>query len=108
MATPGFIDMHSHTDLEFLRDQAPDAKVCQGITTELLAQDGLGVAPIGAENVELMAELTAGLLGAPPQPASSARAKIPIAKSSLSAFIALLLVDGSSRDVGPLSQLALR
>ncbi len=66
VAVPGFIDMHSHTDLEFFRDQAPDAKVRQGVTTELLAQDGLGVAPISAENIELMSELTAGLLGVLP------------------------------------------
>lgn len=66
VATPGFIDMHSHTDLEYFRDQSPDAKVRQGVTTELLAQDGLGVAPISTENVELMAELTAGLLGVLP------------------------------------------
>lgn len=62
-AAPGFIDMHSHTDLEFFRDPAPDAKVRQGITTELLAQDGLGVAPIDDEHVQLLSELTAGLLG---------------------------------------------
>jgi N-acyl-D-amino-acid deacylase len=65
-ASPGFIDMHSHTDLEFFRDTAPDAKVRQGITTELLAQDGLGVAPIDDAHVELLSELTAGLLGALP------------------------------------------
>lgn len=65
-ATPGFIDMHSHSDLEYLRDQAPDAKVRQGVTTELLAQDGLGVSPIDSENVRLLSELTAGLLGAFP------------------------------------------
>jgi N-acyl-D-amino-acid deacylase len=66
VVTPGFIDMHSHTDLEYFRAQAPDAKVRQGITTELLAQDGLGVAPVSDENVELLSELTAGLLGALP------------------------------------------
>jgi N-acyl-D-amino-acid deacylase len=66
VAAPGFIDMHSHTDLEYFRDQAPDAKVRQGITTELLAQDGLGVAPISDGSVELMAQLTAGLLGVLP------------------------------------------
>jgi len=65
-ATPGFVDMHSHTDLEYFRDQAPDAKVRQGVTTELLAQDGLGVAPIDDENVRLLSDLTAGLLGALP------------------------------------------
>jgi N-acyl-D-amino-acid deacylase len=65
-ATPGFIDMHSHTDLEYFGDPAPDAKVRQGVTTELLAQDGLGVAPIDDENVRLLSELTAGLLGVLP------------------------------------------
>ena len=63
VATPGFIDMHSHTDLEFFRDRPPDAKIRQGITTELLAQDGLGVAPISDKNAKLLSELTAGLLG---------------------------------------------
>jgi N-acyl-D-amino-acid deacylase len=68
VATPGFIDMHSHTDLQFFRKQVPDAKIRQGITTELLAQDGLGVAPVRDENLALLSELTAGLLGAlPPQ-----------------------------------------
>ena len=59
VATPGFVDMHSHSDLALLQSVAPDAKVRQGITTELLAQDGLGVAPIDDENVKLLSELTA-------------------------------------------------
>jgi N-acyl-D-amino-acid deacylase len=63
VATPGFVDMHSHSDLALLLPSAPDAKVRQGVTTELLAQDGLGVAPIDDENVRLLSELTAGLLG---------------------------------------------
>jgi len=66
VATPGFIDTHSHTDLEFFRAQSPDAKIRQGVTTELLAQDGLGVAPVIDENVSLLSELTAGLLGTLP------------------------------------------
>jgi N-acyl-D-amino-acid deacylase len=66
VATPGFVDMHSHSDLALLQPVAPDAKVRQGITTELLAQDGLGVAPIDDENVKLLSELTAGLLGTLP------------------------------------------
>ena len=38
----------------------------KGVTTELLAQDGLGVAPIDDQNVKLLSELTAGLLGTLP------------------------------------------
>jgi N-acyl-D-amino-acid deacylase len=66
VAAPGFVDMHSHSDLALLKPAAPDAKVRQGVTTELLAQDGLGVAPIDDQNVRLLSELTAGLLGTLP------------------------------------------
>jgi N-acyl-D-amino-acid deacylase len=43
---PGFIDMHAHSDLQLLLDQAHLAKVGQGVTTELLGQDGLSYAPV--------------------------------------------------------------
>jgi len=62
-ATPGFIDMHSHTDLEYFKEKTPDQKIRQGITTELLSQDGLGVAPVREDNIQLLADLTAGLQG---------------------------------------------
>ena len=65
VATPGFIDMHSHSDLQYL--QAPnDVKIRQGVTTELFGQDGLGVAPVEDKDRKLVAELTAGLLGQVP------------------------------------------
>lgn len=37
---PGFIDIHSHTDLQLLRDARADSKVRQGVTTEVTGQDG--------------------------------------------------------------------
>lgn len=40
---PGFIDIHSHTDLVLLRDARADSKVRQGITTEVTGQDGSSV-----------------------------------------------------------------
>ncbi|MFP3882929.1 MAG: N-acyl-D-amino-acid deacylase family protein [Actinomycetota bacterium] len=42
---PGFVDMHSHSDLELIRDPSAAPKVMQGITTEVLGQDGLSYAP---------------------------------------------------------------
>jgi N-acyl-D-amino-acid deacylase len=63
MVTPGFIDMHSHSDLIYLGDRVSGSKVRQGITTELIGQDGLGVAPVDDEDKSLMMELTNGLLG---------------------------------------------
>ena len=42
---PGFIDTHTHSDLMVLVDPALEPKVRQGITTDLLNQDGISVAP---------------------------------------------------------------
>lgn len=44
--TPGFIDMHAHSDLALLLDSAHLAKVTQGVTSELLGQDGISYAPV--------------------------------------------------------------
>ncbi|MEU5694446.1 D-aminoacylase [Actinosynnema sp. NPDC020468] len=43
---PGFVDMHSHSDLQVLANPEHLAKVSQGVTTEVLGQDGLSYAPV--------------------------------------------------------------
>ncbi|WP_336630457.1 MULTISPECIES: N-acyl-D-amino-acid deacylase family protein [unclassified Microbacterium] len=43
---PGFIDMHAHSDLELLRPGDHAAKLAQGVTTEVIGQDGLSYAPV--------------------------------------------------------------
>ena len=63
--TPGFIDTHSHSELRLLEDPAPEEKIRQGITTEILGQDGLSVAPIEEDNIPLVKQVVAGLLGKP-------------------------------------------
>lgn len=60
---PGFIDMHTHMDLEVLRDKKPDAKIRQGVTTDLIGQDGLGAAPSSKVNQKLLKEILSGLNG---------------------------------------------
>ena len=60
---PGFIDMHSHNDLAYFWEPPPEAKIRQGITTELIGQDGLGVAPLRARDIAILADLLAGLNG---------------------------------------------
>lgn len=44
--SPGFIDMHAHSDLQLLVNPDHYAKLSQGVTTELLGQDGLSYAPV--------------------------------------------------------------
>jgi N-acyl-D-amino-acid deacylase len=43
---PGFIDMHSHSDVQVLARPDHLAKVSQGVTLEVLGQDGLSYAPV--------------------------------------------------------------
>lgn len=47
---PGFIDMHSHSDLELFANPSLEPKVQQGITTEIVGQDGFSMAPLHDEN----------------------------------------------------------
>ncbi|WP_367321088.1 amidohydrolase family protein [Streptomyces sp. HUAS ZL42] len=44
--SPGFIDMHAHSDLALLRDPDHSAKAAQGVTLEVVGQDGLSYAPV--------------------------------------------------------------
>lgn len=46
---PGFIDMHSHSDLALLRDGRGLSKIHQGVTTEIIGE-GVSVAPRHAED----------------------------------------------------------
>ena len=62
---PGFVDLHVHTDLFILEDGLVEAKVRQGITTELLGQDGIAAAPLTDANVADWKANLAGLDGSP-------------------------------------------
>lgn len=66
--SPGFIDMHSHCDLVCMSDPQLAPKLMQGVTLELLGQDGLSEAPISEENVSLWRRHLSGLNGDPDLP----------------------------------------
>jgi N-acyl-D-aspartate/D-glutamate deacylase len=48
VVTPGFIDLHTHSDLSLLRDGRGMSKITQGVTTEVLGE-GASVAPRKAD-----------------------------------------------------------
>ena len=48
--SPGFIDIHSHTDTNLLQCPAGDSKLYQGVTTELGGSCGSGPFPLSDEN----------------------------------------------------------
>jgi len=62
---PGFIDPHSHSDLMLISSPEARQKVMQGVTTEIVGQDGLGEAPIRDELVEDWRRYLSGLNGDP-------------------------------------------
>jgi N-acyl-D-amino-acid deacylase len=63
VVSPGFIDMHTHSDLRVFAHPEEDSKLLQGITTALIGQDGLSVAPIDDANKAAMMRRVSGLLG---------------------------------------------
>ena len=65
--TPGFIDMHAHSELAVLSGAAHDAKIRQGVTTEVLGQDGLGYAPLDDAAAAVIPAQIAGWNGMPAQ-----------------------------------------
>ena len=60
---PGFIDTHVHADLALLADPAHEAAIRQGVTTYLLGQDGVAMAPASTATLAYMKRYTAGFSG---------------------------------------------
>ncbi|MEU4607784.1 D-aminoacylase [Kribbella sp. NPDC023972] len=63
--SPGFIDMHAHSDLQILANPDHTAKVSQGVTLEVLGQDGLSFAPIDDQTRAVLRRQIAGWNGEP-------------------------------------------
>lgn len=62
---PGFIDMHAHSDLALLAEPDHLAKVSQGVTCEVLGQDGLSYAPVDDVTLDRLRRQLAGWNGDP-------------------------------------------
>lgn len=63
VVAPGFIDSHSHSDLEILLDPLLKPKLRQGITTEVLGQDGVAMAPLPGQYIDDWRKNIGGLDG---------------------------------------------
>ncbi len=64
--SPGFIDAHSHADAALLRDGQHACGIRQGVTTEIIAPDGLTLAPLSRENFQMYNHYLSGILGYAP------------------------------------------
>ena len=60
---PGFIDTHSHSDLEVFKEPHLTPPLMQGVTTEFLGQDGIAMAPLPEKYISPWRKNLAGLDG---------------------------------------------
>ncbi|MCX6150992.1 MAG: D-aminoacylase [Ignavibacteriales bacterium] len=49
---PGFIDIHSHTDVDLIINPKAESKIRQGVTTEIAGQDGDSWGPFGGPELD--------------------------------------------------------
>lgn len=61
--TPGFIDIHTHSDFTVLQCPYAESKIRQGITTELAGHCGYSVAPINPKYFDGLKKFTAFMPG---------------------------------------------
>jgi N-acyl-D-amino-acid deacylase len=65
VVAPGFIDAHVHGDLMLLADPHHEPAIRQGVTTYILGQDGVAMAPASPSTLAYMRQYTAGFSGDP-------------------------------------------
>jgi N-acyl-D-amino-acid deacylase len=96
MLAPGFIDMHSHSEMVFLSGKQPElleGRIRQGITTEIMGNCGISVSPVTDEMKPIM-EASVGWMT--PE-------KVPWEWNSMGEFLDLLAQKGVIVNVGSLS-----
>ncbi len=63
VVAPGFIDTHSHSDVHVLLNPFIEAKLRQGVTTEILGQDGISAAPLPLQYISAWRKVLAAFDG---------------------------------------------
>ncbi|MDH5482362.1 MAG: D-aminoacylase [Candidatus Bathyarchaeota archaeon] len=56
VVSPGFIDIHTHSDLTLLINSRAESKIRQGVTTEVIGNCGLSAAPVRKETLNFLKE----------------------------------------------------
>ncbi len=63
IVAPGFIDIHTHSDLTHLLDPRAESQIRQGVTTEVIGQCGISLAPSTDESLKARGRVGSGDLG---------------------------------------------
>ena len=62
---PGFIDMHVHSEIYLLAQPDAEARIRQGVTTDVIGQCGMSYAPASPQNMPFWREYLAAAIGTP-------------------------------------------
>jgi N-acyl-D-amino-acid deacylase len=73
---PGLIDAHVHGDLALFTDPQHEPAIRQGVTTYIIGQDGVAMAPASTGTLEYMCRYTAGFSGGRSWPARPAEERL--------------------------------
>lgn len=85
VTAPGFIDIHSHSDTQFLHDNRGQSRIYQGVTSELAGQCGSTIYPCPSEHMDRIREY-------------AGNANAEYASASLEGFLEKVRMDG--KDMG--------
>ncbi|MFD4250565.1 amidohydrolase family protein [Amycolatopsis thermoflava] len=58
---PGFIDIHTHSDVSFLHEPGAGSKVAQGVTTEVIGNCGFSPFPVARSRRDALEEFITGI-----------------------------------------------
>ncbi|MBU3738092.1 MAG: D-aminoacylase [Rhodoferax sp.] len=61
IAAPGFLDIHTHSDMSLLLDGRAQSKITQGVTTDVTGNCGFSPFPINPQHMALHLDLLAGI-----------------------------------------------
>ena len=63
--SPGFVDIHSHSDCSFQQLPTHEGKLSQGVTFELVGQCGMSLVPLNKKNMESTIKSLSSAMGVP-------------------------------------------
>ncbi|MEX2683225.1 MAG: amidohydrolase family protein [Candidatus Sigynarchaeota archaeon] len=96
---PGFIDMHGHSDLVIMGNPLCPEKILQGVTTDVVGNCGVSIAPSTQKSIELYGQVLVNVMGGDKTPPIPDHEKLfeKLAEMGHSLNIAALVPQGNIR-----------
>ncbi len=95
VVSPGFIDIHTHSDLPLLINPRAESKIRQGVTTEVIGNCGYSPAPLDGPHRDQVRQMSSFL--------AKGAAALPWDWNTLGDYIARLEAQGTAVNVAPLA-----